>query len=47
MADAHANIAQIQRAFNLLSIKIELHQFDQITIKYTAYKCPGILYSSL
>ena len=34
MADADANITQIQRGFNFLSIKIELHQFDQITIKY-------------
>ena len=27
MADADANITQIQRGFNFLSIKIELHQF--------------------
>ena len=34
MADIYANITQIQRGFNFLSIRIELHQFDQITIKY-------------
>lgn len=34
MADIHANITQIQRGFNFFSITIELHQIDQITIKY-------------
>ena len=39
MADAHANITQIQRGFNFLSIKIETYQFDQVTIKYHVLLC--------